>query len=607
MRIIRQYPYNIPIKDQDLWIERTKALHDNTLKQLNNIYDANYKETVKKFTVSTADKYTTQHTLQILDTFLQRNNAIAIATLVEDRSVTLNREMMRIEKEVLAHTKAEAESFLDYLIQTGRDLTEANKYYETELKLNYVKEISEQIGIVITGKTLDSMYLKAKDLQYIKRKLVKLAKQNIEFLNYLAGRVGKNQAYASASMQAIRLRDEERQQKFIDNAELVDKSTGEVLKLKDFVPTNKARFSEIYMRSKELEKSAEEQGFTWRFVTMTLEPHKHINPKIGKNSWDRTTSPKDGARDLSARWSKARAQIAKSEIEYFGLWSKEAHKDATPHMHALIYADESHMAEIERCIITQFGHDDVETDDDIRKDIKIEVPKTIKQIRESKGQKVKKGENPNHTPAPTSYITKYLLKSLGFNPNTNLSDESTFTTDDGIAQRAACLTWSYRRYGFFGIDNGIMLWRKVRSINIESLGDSYGETKLKHLAELAQNNLWQGFMDFKKEYDFKLEFEAEINKYNEESLKYVGITCLQKFSNFSDRVTCFRKSTFFTVTVNLSCPRVGDEPLPKDRGESEEQAPPLLTSALSGRISNLMTKVNDQNDYSRIYFSKTPI
>lgn len=372
----------------------------------------------------------------------------------------------------------------------------------------------------------------------------------------------KTSKYCSAFSTRKHKWRKEKSQRYLKNRRI---SNGQVtLSLDKVTRTPKQRSSELYVVSKGMEQMAEQKGLCWLFVTMTCPPRMHPNPSKGKNSWDGTT-PVEAAKWLQNNWQRVRAMLAKSSIPIFGLWSKEPHVDACPHMHVLIYCHPRHIGEIERCLrlhcdkrdkgVRYTAQDDVSTlsvaaqslyrfltdcisidkpyfgsyeelwnsfrynccstaerirllEGDAQLSNQRDAKEAIKPLLDEinqlrwwtmrmssaevgihrmpaykgryepmkyypydfssddmargaiyktpameiiKGLPKKKGER---RCSPASYIQKYIMKS----------------TDDGVELNleASSATWGYRRYGLFGIDASLVLWRELRRCDEET-------------------------------------------------------------------------------------------------------------------------------------------
>lgn len=287
----------------------------------------------------------------------------------------------------------------------------------------------------------EAQHLRVVSPSFWRRHLRVIARQATEIAAYLAGAVGGRSAQKYASKYAVAARTEQnrRNTNYLANTRITNGFKS--LSLAEVARTPAHRAAEVYTIAKGLERLADRKGFSWVFATMTCPPHMHPNPSKGKSSWDGTT-PKDAARFLSEGWARIRARIAKLDIDYHGIWTKEPHQDGCPHMHSLIYADAESLELIAGYIADEFG-----------------------------GEPATRFQWPNGSAAPTTYVTKYLLKAIGGTmTSAEIEDASEIETSAAI--------WGYRRFGLFGIQSAVGLWRMTRRIAHESTREEpiIGET-----------------------------------------------------------------------------------------------------------------------------------
>jgi hypothetical protein len=406
-----------------------------------------------------------------------------------------------------------ANAYQDYFNKLGAKIQvlEVIERFAEELDSALIATAIElHYDIKITGSER-TRYLKANTLKYIFKKVQKKAIQQLELTQYQLGNVND---YASPLLTKIRIGAEEKQREHIKNTVLRNKRTGAEIALSELVQTPEAKAAELYLKAKSLEKKAIEKNYTFAFYTFTTPARMHANPAKGRNTWDGTT-PTEAKDFLQECWAKSRAQLEKSDIDYFGLWAREPHKDGTPHMHALIYAETKDLAEIDRVMNYQFAHS-----------------KSAVKVVYDDGRA-----------APTSYITKYIMKSLGF-------DGESKDFKDGVKMRAAVLTWNYRRYNFFGVESKLSLWRECRKID-ESKVTNNG---LLYLIKSAKDNDWKSFIDSSE--DYSLHYNHEINAYEETVAKTGGIVVKSTGELAYIKESVFEILTDSTlVTLNVSYPR----------------------------------------------------
>ncbi|MDR3644367.1 MAG: replication endonuclease [Clostridia bacterium] len=100
----------------------------------------------------------------------------------------------------------------------------------------------------------------------------------------------------------------------------------------------KSRRTQAYVMQLGLDALAREQGLTPVFLTLTVPPAYHPNPRIGCRSFDPACGPVAGRRHLSTLWRDFRKALWDADIKPpFGVKVGELHQDGAPHLHALLY------------------------------------------------------------------------------------------------------------------------------------------------------------------------------------------------------------------------------------------------------------------------------
>ncbi len=162
-----------------------------------------------------------------------------------------------------------------------------------------------------------------------------------------------------------------------------------------------ANLNRLYVLNVAHEELARRAGLVPVFVTITLPPQYHPNPKKGepKPGLDLDVDPKSADRALGKLWNRLRWRLQRLDIEKLGLRVVEAHDDACPHLHALLYV----------------RPDDVAAVDDALMAIRPEpvagkrIATKLIRIDQSRARAV-------------SYIMKYIVKSLNLSPEQALRE-----------------------------------------------------------------------------------------------------------------------------------------------------------------------------------------
>jgi hypothetical protein len=135
---------------------------------------------------------------------------------------------------------------------------------------------------------------------------------------------------------------------------------GEQFSLYDLSQVNvsnpEIRRNELMTRARGFEDMALDFGHEGVFVTLTC-PSKYHNAysKSGQRNpnWQ-GLMPYDGQQYLCKTWSRIRAELARKNIEIYGLRIAEPQHDGTPHWHMMLFM-EKHRIDDFKLIITRYS------------------------------------------------------------------------------------------------------------------------------------------------------------------------------------------------------------------------------------------------------------
>lgn len=282
--------------------------------------------------------------------------------------------------------------------------------------------------------------------------------------------------------------------------------------LADVVMTPERRVAELYSCVKNMELVAEQRKYVCLFLTATCPASFHANPRFGNCTWDGSTP-----RQASDYLSKKIDQLSKARSRYklgdFGLWTKELHKDQCPHLHALLFVCPTKVDELIFHINRIFKHSEKST--------------TIETI--SAEQAEQRGKK---KASASTYVMKYLIKAIQ-NPDS-----------ESLKVKAGCMIWGIRRYGFFGVERAISVWRKFnRFVKME---DWQIKLELKHpiLKKLASLRKELKFLDFCKVAKERLEWITEIKiverlyDFEEMVVSNVGLRVIGSNIELATKIDC---------------------------------------------------------------------
>lgn len=200
--------------------------------------------------------------------------------------------------------------------------------------------------------------------------------------------------------------------------------------------TRKSQTARAYAMTLGLQQLMNERKWIPVFITATLPPDYHPAPSRGKCNWT-GQHLRQAVEDLQARWAHLRARIHRQGIRPKGIWTREPHKDGTPHLHALLWLpNEQAIATLQSALRSYFPGPHATR---------------IKRLDDGTAQ-------------PASYVYKYLCKSLhGMDNHTSATDGD--EDGDHLAQYDRVRAWASdlgtRRWGFVGVNGLMTIWQKL--------------------------------------------------------------------------------------------------------------------------------------------------
>jgi hypothetical protein len=291
-----------------------------------------------------------------------------------------------------------------------------------------------------------------------------------------AGMVSKRaEVYCSDDTLARRCSQHGRNAETLSNIEMMNKDTGEIMKLSDIAKAGMAdhenRRAELVTRVRGFEELARKYKHKAEFITVTCPSRMHAVTSDGKQNpkYDKT-KPDAAQKFLVQAWARTRAQFAKNNIKVYGLRIAEPHHDATPHWHLILFYrdDKNTKFAIRKHFREQFVLGDEAFDNYEAK---------------GKAERIKNGLkfvsiNPRKGSA-AGYVLKYVLKNIG-GIEKSASDEAEHLTSEGLYPRveawAAC--WRIRQFQQIG-GHYVSVWRELRRVDeckLEGLRPAFVKT-----------------------------------------------------------------------------------------------------------------------------------
>lgn len=207
----------------------------------------------------------------------------------------------------------------------------------------------------------------------------------------------------------------------------------------------KAREAMWYAMILGMRDRANKVGFVPVFITATLPPRYHLNPVEGSDAdRDVSISPTDAAKEISARWHRGMCLMREHGVRPFGVRVVEAHEDACPHLHAILWCNPDHRTAIERALRKQFPANGGSADAALK----------VKRW-EDRAKRSGRGEKASD---PASYVMKYVLKTVKADAAGGDSD-----VDSHDRAMAWAANVGLRRLSFVGLAQGtIGRWKAAQ-------------------------------------------------------------------------------------------------------------------------------------------------
>ncbi|WP_169167613.1 replication endonuclease [Acidovorax sp. SRB_24] len=233
------------------------------------------------------------------------------------------------------------------------------------------------------------------------------------------------------------------------------------------------RGGELMTRIRGAEEYADARAHVGLFVTLTL-PSRFHPVKLGSggrpfpNKKYAGATPRDGQLWLRGMWQKVRAYLQRKHVRMYGLRVAEPHHDATPHWHALLWAENEADAQAIEAAVRKYW-----LSDDGQERGAQENRVNVKRL--TKG-------------GAAGYVAKYIAKSVGhlaLAEHMDVVDGQQITMDFGDQgakgardvketgvgyQRvdAWAATWGIRQFQTIGMPS-VTVWRELRRVTGDQL------------------------------------------------------------------------------------------------------------------------------------------
>lgn len=270
-----------------------------------------------------------------------------------------------------------------------------------------------------------------------------------------------------------------RQHQLKRNAEALERTlfrneAGQVYNLRELAQLGNAnpiiRGGELMTRIRGAEEYADARGHVGLFVTLTL-PSRFHPVKLGSggrpipNKKYEGATPRDGQLWLRDMWAKTRSALGRKGVKMYGLRVAEPHHDATPHWHALIWAEDEAAAQ---AIEDKVRHYWVSEDGSERgaQENRVNIKRMVKG-------------------GAAGYVAKYIAKSVGhlaLAEHMDVVDGQQITLDLGEADSkdlkesgqgfrrvdSWAAHWGIRQFQTIGMPS-VTVWRELRRVSPDQL------------------------------------------------------------------------------------------------------------------------------------------
>lgn len=382
-----------------------------------------------------------------------------------------------LAQDIAIFIRAEVADMVDVTADLD-DMTCARQLYTCALHIaehfgmppaNAEKFRRHKLDLLDTSVTVQKMM----DEKIWKRRLKRLAYRWREHLQIAYGDVGCT-ASVYCSKKQISLWEEQRRRNrlIMKNLELEDEDSGDRISLADTIDASVSnpalRRVELMTRIRGFRDIARNAGFEARFFTITAPGKYHARLHYGprNNKWNQY-SPKQTQDYLNTIWKRIRADLARDEIQVFGLRVTEPHHDGTPHWHMMLFV-RPEQADALTNTLREYAISEDRDELNTKEGIKPRFD--VKDIDEEKGDAV-------------AYIAKYISKNIdGYAMDGEVDDESgkpcKLTAKHATAWASL---WGIRQFQFVG-GAPVSVWRELRRMRDEALAAKFGPV----FAELHQ-------------------------------------------------------------------------------------------------------------------------
>lgn len=243
---------------------------------------------------------------------------------------------------------------------------------------------------------------------------------------------------------------------------LYKNEAGQVFNLAELAalsPSNPViRGGELMTRIRGAEEYADNRAHVGLFLTMTAPSRFHAVIVGKKGGWPRPnprydghSTPRDAQLWLRDMWAKVRAKLKRQGVNVYGIRVAEPHHDATPHWHALLWAETEQQAQQLDAAVRKYWLSD-DGDEPGALDYRVNIKRMV-------------------AGGAAGYVAKYIAKSVGhaaLADHLDVAQGQLFDVDTGdvpghVRVDAWASTWGIRQFQAVGMPS-VTVWRELRRV-----------------------------------------------------------------------------------------------------------------------------------------------
>jgi len=287
--------------------------------------------------------------------------------------------------------------------------------------------------------------------------------------------------YASSITVERRTQQRKRNASLLAETAAVNLDTGELYSLAELaaksVANPKIRRGELMVRINGFERMAKTLNHVAEFITLTAPSQYHPKTSSGGQIVDNPKfaghTPRDTHAYLNALWQRIRAKLQRQGVRVYGFRMVEAHHDATPHWHLLLFVHEAKL-ELLRDTFTEHAMR-VDADEPGAKTNRIKFV-SIDRARGS----------------AAGYVAKYVAKNIdqgAYQVQQDIQGPSWEGVSASQRIEAWASTWGIRQFQQIG-GPPVGVWRELR----RTVRDALMSDELAAALTAADEGDWAGYL-----------------------------------------------------------------------------------------------------------------